>query len=238
LRIFFALICSFSLALAARESGVVTATDDTRIQAEIAGAQKGMSAIILRRYEGGEIISRHCTVTRAGASRADLACEPFELFQQAALPGIELAVKPGDRVILRPLGGSATIIAPNATRYVRVLDRFSREHRFIHPDLLAYELRLEKTPAPTRKEMQRFCDRQMVGTLIFALDDGDYLLDCQSFATLEYRADTPPKAEAMSPFFHRLDPIKRGFFSWGTPGKIRDFDRYYRDFVTKDFDAQ
>ena len=230
--VFFAGMVSAVLATAT--TGTVTAIEKPAIHAQIEGAAKGMSAIILKRYEGGETIIRQCVVTGTRADRAELSCQPFELFEQPALPRIKLAVEVGDPVVLRPLGQSATVIAPTASRYVRVLDRF-RDYRFIHPDLFAAELRMSKTPVPKREEIQRFCDRQLVGTLIFALSEGDYVVDCQSLATLAFHADTPVEAEPVLPFFNRLEPIKRGFFSWGKPKRINDFDKHYRDFVTKDF---
>ncbi len=235
MRVFALFSLAATLLLAGPETGEVTAVTDEHIQARLANAQPGMSAITLRDYEGGEIITRQCVVTEASGDEATLRCEPFELFEQRALPNIRLSVEPGDRVILRPLGQSATVIAPSATRYVRVLDRFS-EYRFVHPDLFAAQLRRSKTPVPEQKHMQRFCDRQMVGTLIFALKDGDYVVDCQSFATLAFRADAASQtSEPTLPFFNRLETIKRGFFSWGKPRKVDDFERHYRDFVTKDF---
>lgn len=226
-------LCAFLYA--APIEGRVSEAAGERIVALLPGAKAGQSAIVLYRYEGGEAISRECVVT--DADRGELICRPFEQFDQDSVPKVILPVKPGDRVIAGPLSATALIIAPSAGRYVRVQDRH-KNYRFIHPDLFAAQLTKADNPVPKTEAFKTFCDAWMVGTLIFALKDGDWIVDCQSFTALAFHADTPVTEEAAKPFYHRLDPIERGFFSWGTPKTIADFDAHYQSLIQKEFHAQ
>lgn len=221
-------------AWAAPLTGNVTAVSDDRVLTDLNGVPAGLSAIVIYPYEGGETIVRECTATGNGG---ELICRPFEQFDQNSVPGLKLPVRVGDRVIAGPLFKTALIIAPTAGRYVRILDRH-RGYRFVHPDLFAAQLEKASNPNPKTDDFKTFCRTWMAGTVIFGLEDGDWVVDCQSFTALEFHADTPAPETVMKPFFHRLDTIERGFFAWGTPKEIGDFNTHYRSLIQKEFHAQ
>ena len=232
--IFLSLFLAAS-SIAAPIEGVVVAVKDNHVIADLPGAKAGLSAIVVYAYDGGEAISRQCTVI--DGAKAELVCEPFEQFDQDSVPGLLLPVRAGDKVIAGPLSTTAMIIAPSAARYVRIQDRYPG-YRYIHPDLFAGQLNKADNPNPKQDEFRTFCRNWMVGTLIFALNDGDWIVDCQSFAALDFHANTADAETPMKPFYHRLDPIKRGVFAWGTPKTIADFNAHYKSLIQKEFHAQ
>lgn len=226
------------LLLAEPKVGTVSEVAKNNIKATVGGAIVGESAIVLFDYGEGSIITKSCVVTRSDLNSADLKCERFSQFDQDSMPKADIEARVGDRVIVAPLSNYALVIAPSASRYVRVVEA-NKHLKFIHPDMFALELRKDKNPHPKVKDFQNFCDRELVGTVIFALDDADYTVDCKSFVLIRSNpVDLVQEQNSMKPFFHRLLPIKKGFFAWFTAEEIKDFNKHYKSFIKEKPDAK
>ncbi|MDR3347379.1 MAG: plasminogen-binding N-terminal domain-containing protein [Helicobacteraceae bacterium] len=212
--------------------------DGGAVKVDVKGAALGSSAVIIYSYDSGEMISRECVVAKATKNGAEIDCKPFALFNQDSVPVFVPPITRGDRVVFEPLSQSAIIIAPTIDRYVRAADR-NKRLRLIHPDLFAIALTKKSNPTPSQDDFSAFCDRQMAGVVILALSDGDYVLDCQSFALLSVSADNPSllDEEVVMPFFHRLNEIGGGFFAGVKTVSPKDFDAYYKQLINKDFNA-
>lgn len=219
--------------LAEPKAGVVTEINQNQITASVSNAKIGESAIVLFEYLGGKIITKECVVTASDQAQAELDCKRFSQFDQDAMPQVDMSAKVGDQVIVAPLSNFALVIAPSASRYVRVLEREKTLH-FIHPDIFAIMLAKQKNPNPNRSDFKQFCQNELVGVVIFALDSGDHTVDCQSFVLQKTETSTPTKDDAMKPFFHRLNKIEKGFFAWLTPKEIKEFDSHYKKLIKKD----
>lgn len=239
MRSFLPVFLFFPLILFAEPKvGSVSKIDQNIITASVANAIVGESAIVLFDYLEGSIITKSCVVIRSDETSADLKCERFSQFDQDSMPKADIAVKAGDKVIVAPLSNYAVVIAPSASRYVKVVEQ-NKNIKFIHPDIFALELRKAKNPHPKIKDFQKFCDRELVGNIIFALDDGDYMVDCRSFVLIRSDRGTSAKEnEIMKPFYHRLLPIKKGFFAWLTKKEIKEFNSYYKPFIKESLDVK
>ncbi|MDR2904368.1 MAG: plasminogen-binding N-terminal domain-containing protein [Helicobacteraceae bacterium] len=142
---------------------------------------------------------------------ATLKCEPFTAIDQNSVPTLRIAPREGDRVVFAPLYQNAVIIAPSVESLLAAQDRY-KEFRFIHPDLLALVLMKEDRETPIKEDFAAFCDRYLVGTLVFVLEDGDYLADCHTFKEFNFFAADNAMQNARrnaisSPFYHRLKPF-------------------------------
>jgi hypothetical protein len=183
--------------------GKIVSVDRGEVKAAINGAKAGMSAIVIYEYDGGETISAKCATISADASSAQLKCEPFTLYDQNSIPTLTLPVRKGDKALFAPLGKNAIAIAPNVDRLVRAQSK-RPDLNFMHPDLLAHQLAKEDKTEPEISDFQEFCNRYLVGTIVFAFNDGDYLVDCQTFAAIEVLSGEGANSKSALPFFNRL----------------------------------
>ncbi|MDR0746869.1 MAG: plasminogen-binding N-terminal domain-containing protein [Helicobacteraceae bacterium] len=230
-------VCAGALMLFASAAGYVEEVDGGRVFTHAAGAKEGMSAVIVRSYDGGRVISHRCVVIEAQPQSAELSCEPSELFDSDAVPSLTLPIRKGDQVILAPLDKTALIVAPNVDRFVSA-QAANQDKRFIHPDLFAVELSTENNPAPGAKEFVDFCGAWMIGSVIFAMQDGDYIVDCATFSLLSFKAANHRSSTAEMPFFHRLNPITSGVFSGKKVVNTGEFDAYYKKMFMKETDVK
>lgn len=205
--------------------------------ARVSGAKEGMSAAIVRSYGGGRVISHNCVVIKAETDSAELSCQPFDLFDSDAVPSLTLPIRKGDQAILTPLDKTALIVAPNVDRFVAA-QAANRHLRFVHPDLFAVELGRENNPAPSAKEFAAFCGAWLIGSVIFALEDGDYTVDCATFSLLSFTAANHKGGNVEMPFFHRLDPITSGVFSGREIVNAKEFDAYYKNLFIREIDVK
>jgi hypothetical protein len=206
--------------------GAVIESDGAVITAAASNAKAGMSAIVIYSRGGVEAIGAKCATIDADGKAARLKCEPFTLYDQDSVPTLTLTIKKGDKVIFSPLSRSAIAIAPNADRLIRAQSK-RPNLRYVHPDLFAHELVKNGETRPSVKDFRAFCDRYLVGAIVFAFSDGDYLTDCQTFATLEISPDSAAaNARQAFPFFNRLGIASEA---------IGDFDAYYKRLLSKEF---
>lgn len=218
--------------------GVVSEVTKNGVVASVDGALVGEMAIVLLDYGEGSIITHSCAVNRSNEHSADLICKRFDNFDQDSIPKVDIDPKVGDRVVVAPLSNYILIVAPSASRYVKSLSR-QQDKIAIHPDLFALELRKEKNPHPKVADFQRFCKKELIGTVVFALDDGDYEVDCGTFMLIRSNQFVSgEEKDAMKPFFHRIHPVKKGFFAWAIKKEISNFDRHYRSLIKERFDAK
>ena len=216
--------------------GVVQTVSDNTITVQAQGALKGSSAFVVHRYAGGETISQACVVQSVSGDTATLLCKPFDYFDQDSIPTLNLKPKRGDTVLFVPLMHSAVIIAPTVERYVRAQEAH-RDMHLVHPDLFAAMLTNDSNPKPTPADFAAFCSRQMVGVVILALSDADYMLDCDSFGLLAKKPENSAAGQAVMPFFHRLNVINKSWWTKTRPIPITEFDDYYKQFIQKEFNA-
>ena len=142
---------------------------------------------------------------------------------------MQSGVKEGDRVRIGLLGKSMSIIAPDQKRYMEV--RALRPDVFwIHPDIFGVALKEEGNPVPEKKDFQQFCKENVIGTLVFALDDAVYDVDCVSFKVIDKKLLPYQSEKAEKPFYNRVGDIERGFFDFGQE-TIGDFSPYYKSIL-------
>ncbi|MDR0664149.1 MAG: plasminogen-binding N-terminal domain-containing protein [Helicobacteraceae bacterium] len=223
-RITHLLLALAATAFASAEGRVVSVERNEALIA-VKGAKAGMSAIIIYEYDGGETIAAKCAAISADDASARLRCEPFTLYDQDSTPTLTLPIRKGDKAIFAPLGQSAIVIAPNVDRLVRAQSR-RLDLDYIHPDLFAHQLAKDDKTSPNAQDFRDFCDRYLVGTIVFALNDGDYIVDCQTLAALEISPVRAQTSQSVFPFFNRLG-IKSD--------RAEAFDAYYKRLISKEF---
>jgi hypothetical protein len=214
------MVLTFAAIAFAGAQGKVISVDQNDVLVSVEGAKSGMSAIILYEYKSDSTISARCATIKAEKTTATLKCSPFNLYDQSSAPTLTLPIRKGDKAIFTPLGSSAIVIAPDLDRYVKAR---RADLTYVHSDLFAHQLVTDDVAKPTIADFRRFCDRLLVGAVVFAFNDGDYTVDCQTFAILEiapYSAAASKKS--ILPFFHRLGAIDN---------EIGDFDAYYKRLI-------
>jgi hypothetical protein len=214
------MVLTFAAIAFASAQGRVISVDQNDVLVSVEGAKAGMSAIILYEYKNDSTISANCATIKADKTTATLKCSLFNLYDQSSAPTLTLPIRKDDKALFTPLGSSAIVIAPDLDRYVKAR---RADLSYVHSDLFAHQLVTDDVTKPTIADFRRFCDRLLVGAVVFAFSDGDYTVDCQTFALLEvapYSAAASKKQ--ILPFFHRLGAIDN---------EIDDFDAYYKRLI-------
>ena len=176
------LFMSVAVALFADVSTRVTAVDKTSVSVEPKeGIVKGQSAFVIREFANGHSVMIATCVVEEGLTT--LACRPFDYLEHDSLSLVRSDIREGDLVRIGLLSNSMSIIAPDQKRYLQVKEM--RPNVFwVHPDIFAVALKEEGNPVPTKQDLQKFCKDNVIGTLVFALEEMIYDVDCVSFEVI------------------------------------------------------
>ncbi|WP_456322601.1 plasminogen-binding N-terminal domain-containing protein [Hydrogenimonas sp.] len=193
----------------------------------------GMSGIVIHTYDDKHsAIVATAIVTSSNTERSDLKLLKFEGLRQPRLPDIKTRPANGDTAVLGYLYDRILPIAPNQESFEKAKNTLA-DLTLIHPDIFATQLAQEKNPRPTKRSIQKFCQKMHLGLVMIMLKDGSDFIDCISWkkiARTKMKAVNPKKFK--QPFYHRFESIPGGFFDW-SDYKIYNYDRYYKKLEKK-----
>ncbi len=208
-------------------SRVVSVDGETVAMEAREGLKPGMSAFVIREFaQGHQVILSTCII---GEATDQLTCKPFDYLEHDSLSLVKGKVQAGDLVRIGLLEKSMAIIAPDQKRFLDVKNK--RPDAFwIHPDILAVTLKEAGNPVPKKKDFQAFCKEHVIGTLVFALEDAVYDVDCVSFKVVAKEPSPYTPEETVKPFYNRVGEIERGIFDFGAES-IGEFTPYYQSLI-------
>jgi len=144
---------------------------------------------------------------------------PFEKLQNRALATIKVKPQKGDKVIFGLYNFRALIIAPDQKSYLNIKNSYPNI-TFVDSDIFATYI----NTAPKKEDFIQFCRDYNVGIIDFILDK-EYIVDCETFYTLEEKNTTiKPYSK---PFFITYSKIKDAIFS--SPPK--SWIKYYKNMI-------
>ena len=136
------------------------------------------------------------------------------------LPTINTPIKVGDKVIGGFMYQNVLLLAPDATTYARITEKYNKN--WIHPDLFALFLAVEGDDVPTRENLSTFARQHQVGLVMIIKKSQAVLLDPISGQIINQMSMSNMPANAQFPFFSRFDEIDSGWFSKKATGNFYD----------------
>jgi hypothetical protein len=188
----------------------------------------GSSGIVIRDFdsEHSSIVARATVVEKQG-ELAKVKFMSFDDLESTSMPTPILKPKKGDKVLLNHLYNKRLVIASNVNVYKQIAkDDFIVQ--WLHPDLLASRLYIDKTKAPKQNDFKEVCKFYEIGQIVFALDDGDYFVDCFSFKTIKKVAKNRDTTNAQLPFYSRIQKISGSLFF---NKEVKSFSNYYKGLI-------
>lgn len=216
------------LLAAAPVATTVSSVNGSTVTVPATGLKAGVAAIVTHRFSNGRsVVTAQCTVT--GGST--LECLPSRLLYQEALPFVTAPLAAGDQVIVGLLSHRTLIIAPSQERY-RQVQQSHPDREWVHPDLLAARMMVEDRLVPTPELFASFCENYYVGSILFALEKEDQLVDCLSFKELaRFPSPAAPTAEPMTPFYHRLGSLEGEGLNLLGEDRVEDYEDHYSNIL-------
>ena len=188
--------------------------------------QIGSSGIIIHNYDSEHrTIIAKAVVTKKEAGSMYLKLYYYKDLNMDALPSYKIVPQVGDTVIFNYLYKRVLPIVPNESSFNAFKQRFPNLD-VVHPDLFAYELAKENTPAPKLSDFRTECNADDFGLLFFAVNDNGYFVDCTSFKVIA-KMPFVTEGKKQAPFYTRVKNIKSRFFGLGSD-EVKKFDDYYK----------
>lgn len=161
----------------------------------------------------------------------------FNDLEQDAIPKSKKEVSNSDTFILNFLYSSSLLITPNQESFVKVRNMFPN-HNFIHSDILASFLKLEKEPYPEKDLMQKFTLRENIGTVFYVFDNKVYVIDAKSYKKVLVRNINYSQTAIQLPFYTRVKNIEKSSFDFSSTKYINEkdskkiqYNSYYKYFL-------
>jgi len=188
------------------------------------------NAFIARKLgDNNEVLISQCEILQ---NTSAMKCQPFKMLEQPSLSIARDKPKVGDTVYIGLLEKTATIIAPNFRSYQKAKEKL-KDYNLINPDVMAIDLYDDNNPEPTKKDFQRFCRQNFVGTLFFALKENLYKIDCFSFKKLDTINLKSDDKKFQKPFFNKVPEIKKSWYDISSD-KLEKFSQYYKKMLKND----
>ncbi len=202
-----------------------TTEDKTTIKATALIA--GQSGVIIRTIDKkNSIIISYATVISSSASQTTLSIDlDKSILKQDALPTFKSKVKDGDTFILNHLYSSSLLIVPNFETSQYIKEKYPKQN-FLNPDIFASYLKINDQPTPSQTDIQTFCTKQDIGTIYIVIAQKLYILDVNSFTTINTLEISDSQKDSQSPFFTKVKDIEQGFWDF-SQSEIKDYDKYY-----------
>ncbi|NQY21058.1 MAG: plasminogen-binding N-terminal domain-containing protein [Campylobacteraceae bacterium] len=183
------------------------------------------------------IILANAQVINSYSDYSLIRIREFNDLKQNSIPNAKKEVSNNDTFILNFLYSSSLLITPNQESFVKVRNMFPN-HNFIHSDILASFLKLEKEPYPEKELMQKFALRENIGTVFYVLDNKVYVIDSKSYKKVLEKELAYSKTLTQLPFYTRVEKIEKGTFDFSSTkyinkkdSKRTQYNNYYTNFL-------
>lgn len=135
-------------------------------------------------------------------------------------------------LILNYMYNSSLLIAPTLDSFQSVRENF-KLNNFIHSDIFAAKLKVDHKPYPTKEDIQNFAIEQNLGTIFMVIENKVFIIDTKTFAILDSYAINYENAEAIMPFYTRVEEIEESifnlsYFDFFSGNKNLSYNDYYK----------
>ncbi len=187
----------------------IDAVDSTKklVRFQAYDLKVGESGYILAQLTDYNVIAAQVEVVRVHEGVAIGKYGPYSVMKQPHLPTPRMTPKKGYLAIFREFNHQAFLIAPNASLYEQIKDKYP-DTTFINSDLLVTFL---NGFDPGARNLRKACDIYSAGLLYIVSTEHLNILDCQSFAVLESTPiDTSEATRSSTPFYSRVEGVDKG----------------------------
>lgn len=168
----------------------------------------GMSGVVIHRYSDSvKAVTTYLTQTSSNGETLPLQ---YDNIAHEALPTVNTAIKPGDKVIGGYLYDTVLLLAPDADTYAKITA--SHKKLWIHPDNFAVFLAKEGESQPTKENIAAFAKQYLVGLVYIVQNGSAVLLDPVSGKIVGKKTMTGLPAKGQFPFFTRFKEFGGGWF--------------------------
>ncbi len=223
---FFLIVSLYSFELKEVECKIIESNlKSALVDCDSGSVKIGSSGIIIRDMDKNSYIVAGATVSDIKDSSILIDFIVFDSLAQSTFATPKTLPKVGDRVKLNYLYDKALAVTPNLKNYSNIVEKHSNII-WLHPDLLASYLSIERKPSPTKDEFKQFCSNYSIGLLFFAIENRGYFVDCNSFSIV-YEEDIEKIDEIKIPFYSRVENVSGSFFKFGTD-IMKDYSSHYK----------
>ena len=193
----------------------------------------GQTGIVVHIFDN----DKRLIVSNAKVISSDLNSSVVEFFEfkdltQDAIPTSNRVVTTNDILILNYMYNSSLLITPTLDSFQSVRENF-KLNNFVHSDIFAAKLKVDHKPYPTKEDIQNFAIEQNLGTIFMVIENKVYIIDSKTFTILESYAINYENAEAIMPFYTRVEEIEESifnlsFFDFFSGEKNLSYNEYYK----------
>ncbi|AXX90565.1 hypothetical protein CKA55_12165 [Arcobacter suis] len=193
----------------------------------------GQTGIVVHIFDN----DKRLIVSNAKVISSDLNSSVIEFFEfkdltQDAIPTSNRVVTTNDILILNYMYNSSLLITPTLDSFQSVRENF-KLNNFVHSDIFAAKLKVDHKPYPTKEDIQNFAIEQNLGTIFMVIENKVYIIDSKTFTILESYAINYENAEAIMPFYTRVEEIEESifnlsFFDFFSGEKNLSYNEYYK----------
>ena len=113
----------------------------------------------------------------------------------------------------------------------QIVKNMYKKQNFINEDFFATTLKMNKTPTPTKYDLQKFCFNNQIGTIFFVIKSKLYIVDSISFKVIYTQMLPYIDSTTTVPFFTQIKDIEKGFWDILDKDKIDDYNSYYTSMI-------
>jgi preprotein translocase subunit Sss1 len=229
MRIFLFLVL-FVSSLFSYQEIFIYSVKDNQGKIDLPNLAIGQSGVVVHYFENStSSIIANAKVVSTNSVYSVIEFSDFDLFHQPSVVKSKIKPKTGDRFVVNFLHKTSMLVAPNLEGFSSIRKTF-KSQVFLHPDVFATYLKLEKVAKPTKEEFIKFAKANMVGSIYFVIDKKVYIVDATTFSVISsiripYKFDK----KFVSPFYTRIKDIQGGLFSFDD--KIKSYDNYYKNLL-------
>jgi len=191
----------------------------------------GQSGVVIHKFNNNRsIILTKAIVTKTNVQNSTITFDDSNIIKQEALPRTNVKPSNKDLFLLNHLWSTTLLITPNFEAKQKITTAYYKNN-FIDTDIFAAWLKINSTPVPNKDDFQKFTSYNNIGTIFIQLENQLYIVDAVSFKVLEQRKIKIEDKKMQVPFFSNVQDITKGVFSWFSPSKIDNYDKYYKNLI-------
>jgi hypothetical protein len=193
----------------------------------------GQTGVVIHIFNNDKrLIVSNAKVISSEANSSVVEFFEFNDLKQEAIPTSNRVVATNDILILNYMYNSSLLIAPTLDSFQSVRENF-KLNNFVHSDIFAAKLKVDHKPYPTKEDIQNFAIEQNLGTIFMVIENKVFILDTKTFAILDSYAINYENAEAIMPFYTRVEEIEESifnlsYFDFFSGNKNLSYNDYYK----------
>lgn len=212
---------------------------DNQSSIDIGNLTIGQAGIVVHIYDNDKrLIVANAKVISSNPTSSIVEFFPFDDLKQDAIPTTKRVVENGDVIVLNYMYNQSLLITPSYDIYQAIRSNF-RQNNFMHPDILASQLKINNQPFPTKEDFQKFAIEQNLGTIFFVVDSKVYIVDTKTFTILNIYSFPFITEEKQMPFYTRVENIEASNFDFSSVSipfiyegkKALSYDDYYKQLL-------